>query len=196
MAAFLPAVIGGGLAGLFGSSKPKPSQTQQHQQQLIDQLMASLQGNGPYSGLFQTSEEDFQRNYVDPARSRFKNQIAPQIQQSFIASGQQRGTGLEDTLSRAGVDLDQMLNQQYLDYQQGAQGRQLSAISGILGTNAGVPAPGPTGFERFFQGVSGTLSNPELYKSNQIPLSQLYNQDKQVNNQDQVIKQTQRKGYE
>lgn len=117
--------------------QPAETQTQRNKRELVDQLLASIRGQGPYSDLFQANEATFQKSFVDPAKARFKNQIAPQIQQEFIASGQQRGSGLDDTLTRAGVDLDNLLNEHYMKYQQGALDRKQSAMNSILGADTG-----------------------------------------------------------
>lgn len=155
---FLPAIlsaVAGGAGGLFGGNKETPMQGKQRE--LIDQLLGSLQGGGPFSDLFNTDESAFQKSYVEPAKALFKNQIAPQIQQQYISSGQQRGTGLQDSLTRAGVDLDQMLNQNYMQFMQQGQNRQLSAIDRILGQGAGAPAEQPW-WERFLGGLGGYAS--------------------------------------
>jgi hypothetical protein len=159
---FLPAIIGAassGLGALFGGNKETPMQGKQAE--LIDQLLSSLGGSGPFSDLFSTDEVAFQKSFVDPAKSLFSNQIAPQIQQEFIASGQQRGTGLEDTLTRAGVDLDQMLNSQFMNFQQQGQNRQLGAIDRILSQGAGAPAE-QGGFEKFLGGLGGFGTSESL----------------------------------
>lgn len=120
--------IGGGILG-----KGKESKLDKQKRSLIDDLMASIKGSGPYTNLFKADEDTFHKSFVEPAKSRFRNQIAPQIQQQYIESGQQNGSGLEDTLSRAGVDLDQLLNEHYANFQQNAQNRQGNAITSILG---------------------------------------------------------------
>lgn len=152
-AAALPALLGAGsslLAGYLGrdegkssnqtiTNKYEPTPFDKKKLELIDQLLASVNGNGPYSDLFKTDEAAFQKSFVEPAKSLYKNQIAPQIQQSYIASGQQRGTGMEDQLLRAGIDLDQLLNQNYLNYSQLGQDRMSQVLNSILG------AQGPQG---------------------------------------------------
>lgn len=148
--------IGG---GLLGSRGPRETQTQQTQRQLIDQLMSSLKGQGPFSGLFERDEGAFQKSFVDPALQRFRTQTAPEIQQQFISSGLQRGTGLEDALTRAGVDLDTLLNEQFLKFQQGGEQRQADVISSILGAGAGAQ-PRLTSGEALGQSVGGFLSSP------------------------------------
>jgi len=143
--------------GALSNRKPKETKLQKQKRSVIDQILASIQGNGAYSDLFSMDEAGFQRSFVDPAKARFKNQIAPQIQQSFIAGGQQRGTGLDDTLTRAGVDMDQLLNEQYMNYQQGALNRQSSALSGILGGGDGVQ-PGISSSQAAREGGAGFLA--------------------------------------
>ncbi len=166
MASFLPLLAQAGISGLgaaFGGSGG-PSSGQERQSQLIDQLLASLRGEGPFSDLFQADEGAFNRSFVEPARARFRNVTAPSIQQSFISQGQQRGTGLEDTLTRAGVDMDALLNQAFLQFQQGAQNRQLSALSGILGAPTG-PAEQPGFGEAFLQGIGGSFASKKFGES-------------------------------
>lgn len=151
--------IGGGLLG----RQDKQTPMQGKQQELVDQLLASLQGGGPYSNLFNVDEAGFQRSFVDPMKQKFSSQIAPQIQQSYIASGQQRGTGLDDTLTRAGVDMDQLLNQYYAQMQEGAMGRQANAMGSILGMRAGAPAT-PSMGEAAMQGLGGYLTSDQFGK--------------------------------
>jgi hypothetical protein len=164
----LPSLIGataGGIGGLFGGDKETPMQGKQRE--LIDQLLGSLGGSGPYSDLFSADEGAFQKSFVDPAKAMFSHQIAPQIQQQYIAGGQQRGTGMEDTLTRAGVDLDQMLNQNYMQFMQQGQQNKLGAINSILSQGAG-PRAEESPWDRFMGGVAGfgtSRSLPELIKA-------------------------------
>lgn len=128
-----------GLGSFFGGKQSRQeTPIQGIQRETIDQILASLKGQGPYSNLFKMDEGAFQKSFVDPAKQLFSSQIAPQIQQQYISGGQQRSTGLDDTLTRAGVDLNQMLNQQYMNFQQGAMNRQSGALGQILGQGAGV----------------------------------------------------------
>lgn len=160
-AAAIPAVIqaagsiGGGILSNRGGKETKTQKTQRH---LIDKLIASLSGQGPYADLYKTDYDAFKKSYVDPAKSIFNNQIAPQIQQQSIASGQQRGTGLDDQLLRAGVDLDQLLNQAYMEHIQGAQNRKQSTINSILGGGAGAE-PGMSTGQAAAQSTAGYLSS-------------------------------------
>lgn len=155
----ISALASAGSSWLTGASKaPSETKMQKTQRNLIDQLIASLGGNGPYSNLFSTDENAFQKSFVDPAKAMFNNQIAPQIQQNYIASGQQRGTGLDDTLTRAGVDLDSMLNQFYYQSQQDALNRQQNAIGSILGAGSGA-ANSPTGLQNAIGGIGGYIGS-------------------------------------
>lgn len=165
-----PAVIAalitaaGSVAGGMMSQNPKESGTQKQKRKLIDELMASISGNGQYSDMFQMDEAAFQKSFVDPAKARFNNQIAPQIQQNYIAGGQQRGTGSEDTLSRAGVDMDQMLNEQYMKFQQGAMDRKSSTLNSIIGGGEGVVFGMSTG-EKAQDAAAGYLSSDDFGSS-------------------------------
>lgn len=149
------------LSGMGGGGTPKETKMQKTQRKLVDQLINSLGGQGPYSSLYSTDEGAFQKSFVEPAQSMFRNQIAPQIQQQYIASGQQRGTGLEDQLLRAGVDLDSMLNQYLYQSQQDALNRQQSTIGSILGQGAGAPI-GPSGGQNILAGLGGGLASPQF----------------------------------
>jgi len=154
--------VGGGfLSGR--SSQPKETKMQKKQRKVVDELLASLKGEGPYSDLFRTDEAAFQKSFVDPVKSIYANQIAPQIQQKYIASGMQRGSALQDQLLRAGVDLDQLINQQYMDYIQQAQNRQANAFSNILGLPAGAQSPRSSG-DILGQAASGYISSDQFGK--------------------------------
>ena len=160
-AALLQAGLGMGasaIGGLFGRNKG-PTQQQQNQQNHIDQILAGLRGEGPYAQMFSADRETFDQMYGDPAREQFRTQTTPAIQQGYIASGQQRGTGMEDTLTRAGVNMDQMLNQQYGQYQQNAMGNQMNAINAILGYQ-GQPGAQSRG-SAMAQGVGGYFASPQ-----------------------------------
>ena len=134
------------------------TKNQKKQSKLLDDVIGSLSGKGPFKDLYSHDEGAFQKSFVDPAKSLFKNQIAPQIQQSFIASGQQRGTGLDDQLLRAGVDLDEILNQHMMQYQEGAKNRGASSINALFGVGPGA-ANSLTGEQAAKQGLAGYFSS-------------------------------------
>lgn len=149
-------VLGGVLSK---PGKQKETKIQKQQRHLVDQLLASLKGRGPYSGLFSADNDTFQKSYVEPAKALFRNQIAPQIQQEYIATGQHRSTGLDDQLLRAGVDLDQMLNTAMAQQRENALGRQQQTISSIFGVSPG-PTPGMSTGDALKQSAAGYLSSP------------------------------------
>ena len=167
LAALAPSILGlGGSLGGGALARQKTQETpiQKQQRQLIDELLASIGGQGQYSNLFNMDDEAFQRSYVDPMKRMFNTQIAPQIQQSYIQSGQQRGTGMENALTRAGVDLDSMINQYYSQAMENAQNRQMNALSGIMGMGAGA-TPGQSMGQAMGQGITGFLSGEGFPKS-------------------------------
>jgi len=147
--------IGGGILSNPGNKETK---IQKRKRKTIDEILRSLQGEGLYSDLFNMNEEAFQKSFVEPAKYRFQNQIAPQIQQSYIANGQQRGSGVQDTLTRAGVDMDQLLNAQYMDYIQSALDRKQHALDSILGAPEGA-APGMSTGNAALQATGGYLTS-------------------------------------
>ena len=183
--------IGGGILSRGGNSETK---LQKQQRKLIDDLLLSLQGKGSYNDLFSMDENAFQKSYVDPAKALFKNQIAPQIQQGYIASGQQRGSGLDDTLTRAGVDLDQLLNQQYGQFQENALNRKSDVIGNILRQGAGAPNPQSFG-SAAAQATGGYLSSPE-FRSGVGDILEQYRQRNASQNTDPYSGEVNgRKGY-
>lgn len=137
------------------SNETELQRTKRH---LVDELLASLNGKGRYSDLYKFDKHAFNKSFVEPMKAKFRNQIAPQIQQEYIASGQQRGTGLDDQLLRAGVDLDNMLNQYYYQAQQDAMNRKQNAINSILGGGNGAANDTSAG-QDIMSGLSGYLSS-------------------------------------
>lgn len=152
--------IGG--AYLSSSGENKRSRTQKKNQATIDDILAGLRGEGPYADMFAMDQDAFQQSYVEPAKAMFENQISPQIQQSFIASGLQRGTGLDDTLTRAGVDLDAMINSAYMDYLNNTMNRRNSALNQVLGADVG--GVKLSNSDRFNQAAGGYLLSDPIGK--------------------------------
>ena len=87
----------------------------------------------------------------------FEKQIAPQIQQSYIASGLQRGTGLDDTLTRAGVDLDATINSAYMDYMQSTLDRGMKGLG--MGLDADVGGQKLSSGDRWRQAIGGYMQS-------------------------------------
>jgi hypothetical protein len=152
-------MAGSAASGYFGGKGEgkKETKMQKTQRKLVDQLLESLGGQGPYADLFKTDKETFQKSYVDPAMQKFRDITAPNIQQQYIAHGQQRSTGLDDTLTRAGVDLDQMLNQAMMEFEKQGKDRQMSILGSILGMGSGA-ANQPTGAQNAMTGVANYMS--------------------------------------
>ncbi len=188
-------LLGGGLGGLLARDRNPETDMQKKQRELVDELLASLNGNGAYSSLFNPSEADFERSFAEPARARFRNVTAPQIQQQYIATGLQRGSGIEGALARAGVDMDQLLNEQYMNYVQGLQNNKIGAINQILGQGPGV-LPQRSPWESISQGAAGYLSGPNFGNDIGNILSSI---NKQKDNQSESLQDVLypvRKGFE
>jgi hypothetical protein len=152
------------LGGALSGGGNKETKMQKTQRKLVDQLLASLGGDGPYSGLYSPDNDTFQKSFVEPAQAKFRNQIAPEIQQQYIASGQQRGTGLDDQLLRAGVELDSLLNSHLADFQQNAFNRQQNSIGSILGMGSGAPNQ-PSMGQNALSGLGGYFGSESFGKT-------------------------------
>lgn len=151
-------------SSMLSNQSPKETKIQKQQRRLIDQLIDGLGGQGDFANLFETDPEAFKKSFEDPAMAQFQNRTAPGIQQQFIASGLQRGTGLDDSLTRAGVDMQSMLNSEYMKFLQGGLDRKQNMLSGILNQGAGV-APGLSTGEAAMQGASGYLTGDSFANS-------------------------------
>lgn len=172
---YLPAILsalGSVSSGVLGGGETDIQKTQRN---VIDDLLQSLSGDGPYSDLFNVSEDVFQKSFIEPAKARFQNQIAPQIQQSFIQGGQQRSTGLDNQLLQAGVNLDQMLNQQYGKFQQQGQQRQFEALSKILGQGKGSK---DTDFMSKLTGSIGGYLGSDTFQENVTDITDVFKKRK------------------
>jgi len=151
-------LVGGGLMGYLNRSKP--SKSEKKKDKLVDQLLQSVNGQGPYSDLFNANEQTFQKNFAEPAMRRFKNVTAPQIQQQYIARGMHKGTGLEDALMRAGVNMEDMINQNYMQYQEAANQRKMQGLNTVLGQPNTPDAQ--SGWGAFGQGVGAYASTDQF----------------------------------
>ncbi len=187
--AILSALIsaGGSIAGGFLQGDPKQpaeSESQKRTRELLDDLIASVKGEGgSFAGLFQADEAAFDKSIRQPALNRFRTQRAPQIRETFLAANQQGGTALEDSLTRAGVDLNSILDESFLSFQQGAQDRQVSVLNAALGATGGVDAPQPPSSfgETFRQGAGGFLQGENFGESIDQILDAFRNKSTQSN---------------
>jgi len=166
MTAILPAVASAATSAILGSvlsgsgTKTKKQKPEKFQREIIDQLLAGLQGGGPFADLFSTDPQAFKTSVSDPLMQQFSDITAPGIQQRFIASGQHLGTPIETALSRAGTDVQSQINQLFLPFLQGQQQRSLSGIQSLLGIGAPQVTSSPTA-------LGGALSG--LASSGQVP---------------------------
>ena len=152
---------GSAIGGAIGSNQNQETKLQRQRRKLVDELLGSLRsGSGVFSDLFNPSEEAFQKGFVDPAMSRFNNQIAPGIQQQFVNSGLQRGTGLDDALSRAGVDLNNMINENYLTFHENALNRKQNLLQGILQGGNNEAGSQMSAGQGALQGLAGYTASP------------------------------------
>lgn len=96
--------LGGGVIGGFQGNNPEDQRISRYSSQqrgLIDQLLEQAQrGTSP-----EAFEDYFQKAVVDPSLTTFTNRVAPAIQQKFVGTGV-RGTPLDDSLARAGADVN------------------------------------------------------------------------------------------
>lgn len=136
----------GGLAGLFGSKKKrrKPKQISTldpQQQQLYNQYVGGLSGQGQFADLYKYDAEganaNFDANVSRPAYRNFQENIIPSITGQFRQGNLQNSTYAGQALSRAGRDVQEGLdaqrsNMQFLGQQNANQSR-LGAIQNVLG---------------------------------------------------------------
>lgn len=154
----VPAIgaIGSVASGWFNrKKKQKDDPTRQGQAQNINNILQGLSGQGPYAHLFKADQNTFQNSYVQPQLDMWNNQIAPQIQQQYIQSGQQKGTGIDDALARSGYDMTRSLNQDYGNFQNSAMNRQMQGISQIGGPQQGAPQDQGNQFNQALGGYLG-----------------------------------------
>lgn len=138
--------VAGGLAGLFGSKKKKRKPKQistldPQQQQLYDQYVQSIRGQGPLAGIHgfdaAGANQNFDQNVSRPAYRNFQENIIPQITGQFRSNNLQDSTYAGGALGRAGRDVQENLDAQrsnmIFNGQQTAQQNKLGAINNVLG---------------------------------------------------------------
>lgn len=140
----------GGVAGLFGSKKKKTKKPKQlstfdpMQQQLYQQYMQSLTGNGPFSDLYNFNAEQanqaFDANVSRPAYRSFRENVIPQITGQFRQGNLMNSSYAGDALSRAGRDVQENLDAQrsamQFQGQQQSQASKQNAINSLLNTQS------------------------------------------------------------
>jgi hypothetical protein len=166
-APFAPAIIGAAgsaIGGAIGAGGNKETKLQRQRRKLIDELLGSLRsGSGPFSDLFASDQETFEKGFAEPARQRFRDRGAPMIQQKFINAGLQRGTGLDDELARAGVDLESEINKNLMQYEQSALDRKMNILKGIMGGSEAGPQTSPG--QGALEGLAGYAASPGFQKN-------------------------------
>lgn len=183
-------ITSGYMQGRSGGQETKMQKTKR---KLLDELINSLNGEGAYSDLYKTDYDSFNKAFVEPAQAKFNNQIAPMIQQQYIASGQHRGTGLDDTLTRAGVDLDTLLNQHLMEYQQGAMNRKQSGINtGLSAGDGGTQNMSPG--QSAMQATSGYFAS-DAFSKGVNDIFKAYTEQNKQPEQKNIFEPPARKGY-
>lgn len=145
--------LAGGLlgtaGGLFGSKKKKNkkgpnklSTLDPQQQQLYDQYISSLRGEGPFSDMYKynadAANSNFDANVSRPAYRNFNENIIPSITGQFRGANIGNSSYAGEALSRAGRDVQENLDAQrsnmiFQGQQQSNMNKQ-NSINNILGT--------------------------------------------------------------
>ena len=135
--------IGGGILGLFGKKKKKRkvSRFDPQQQQLYNQQMQALQGQGPLSNLYnydaEGANQNFDLNVGRPAYRNYQENIIPQITGQYRQNNLMNSSYSGEALARSGRNVQENLdaqrsNMQFLG-QQNAQTAKQNAINNMLG---------------------------------------------------------------
>ena len=138
-------------AGAIGASwlanqnkkEPKVKETELERQRrhlLSDVIKSVKTGKGKYADLFNFDEDAFQKSYVEPAMARYQNQVAPAINNQFFGRSGGRNSGQQDQLIRAGVDMNQLLNEAYASQKEAVLNRKMEALGLTSGANTGQPS--------------------------------------------------------
>lgn len=141
------AAVGGGvglLTGFLSKKKKKKSKSistlDPQQQQLYNEYIASLRGEGPYSSLFNYDAEgantNFDMNVGRPAYRKFEENVIPGITGQFRKGNIGNSSYTGEALSRAGRDvqenLDALRSDMQFQGQQNANTNKQNAINSIL----------------------------------------------------------------
>lgn len=169
--------LGGGLLGLFGSKKKKPKKPKIYNtldpqaQELYNDYVASIRGQGSMSGMFNYDPEaaniNFDRNVSRPAYRNFQENVIPSITGQFRSGGIGNSTYTGEALSRHGRDIQESLNaaRTNMHYQgmQQANQNKLNAINTALNTQTfayGKPeARTPNGVDQILSALAPVAGN-------------------------------------
>jgi len=121
---------------LFFGSSPKNKKvdllTDQQKDLLNNIIQKALSGRDGFG----FDEDFFNKSFADPALRQFEQRTAPSIQQRFINQGLGSSSSLEDSLIRAGADVQGGIDQKRAELLNQALNRQLQAAGLGLGTRA------------------------------------------------------------
>lgn len=136
--------VAGATSGFFGKKKKKKpksiSTLDPQQQQLYNEYISSLRGEGPHSSLFNYDAEganaNFDKNVGRPAYRKFEENVIPGITGQFRKGNIGNSSYTGEALSRAGRDvqenLDALRSDMQFQGQQNANTNKQNAINSIL----------------------------------------------------------------
>lgn len=134
----------GAAAGLFGKKKKKKpkivSTLDPKQQELYDQHIAGIQGQGPFAGLYNfdadAANTNFDQNVARKAYRGFQENIIPGITGQFRKDNTFNSSYTGEALSRAGRDVQEGLDALRSDFvyrgEQDALNRRADATNSVL----------------------------------------------------------------
>lgn len=141
------AVIGGA-AGLFGKKKRKKkpkklSTLDPKQQQLYNDYIDSLSGQGPYSDMYQFNPEQagevFDKSVARPAYRSYEENVIPKITGQYRSGNIMNSSYSAEALARSGRDVQESLDAErakaMYQGQQDVYNRRQAAMDKILGTS-------------------------------------------------------------
>ena len=133
----LPGAVVGGIfgaaTGLFGKKKKKRkiSTFDKKQQQINDLQGQGLLGQGPLADLYNYNPQEanavFDKTIANPAYRGFQENIVPTITGQFRSEGLQNSSYAGDALSKAGRDVQEMLDARRAEYLYGEQNNARTA---------------------------------------------------------------------
>lgn len=135
----------GGVAGLFGGKKKKPkpkkvSTLDPQQQQLYNEYISSIRGEGPFGDMYKFNADkanaNFDLNYSRPAYRNFEENIIPGITGQYRQGNLMNSSYSAGALGKAGRDVQESLNAQRSNYlyqgEQQANQNRMNAINNVL----------------------------------------------------------------
>ncbi len=135
----------GGAMGMFGGKKKKKkpkavSRFDKNQQQLNDDYIASLRGEGPFADLYNydvdQANQVFDQKTGRPAYRAFEENVIPKITGQFRSNNLMNSSYTGQSLSRAGRDVQENLDALRADQnfrgQENAKGYKRDTIKDIL----------------------------------------------------------------